>query len=257
MATGRTPIFFLFTKVFILLFFGFFATKNTFAVGTCDCSVNQSRSWFLLINKCDPVSEYPSGCDGSAVGNPYAKCECKKKEDSRLPVNECTCNGSGVITASSCQGSTPRENCITQAQPTYCYCSAETSNRTDTYIPPRPGTPEAIELEIKANSNQNFWCGGSGGEKKEITTAIGCIPITVNGLVQKLLPNIFGIAGGIAFFMMVYGFIMVSTSSGDEKKAQEAQKIITSAITGLLVAIFALFLYKLIAVDILHIPGIN
>ena len=70
----------------------------------------------------------------------------------------------------------------------------------DGKVPPQPSS-----ISISTNSNQNFWCGGSGGEKK----------------------------------------------------AQEAQKIITSAITGLLVAIFALFLYKLIAVDILHIPGID
>jgi len=57
--------------------------------------------------------------------------------------------------------------------------------------------------------------------------------------------------------LMVYGFILVSTSKGDPKVVQGAKETITSAITGLLVSIFALFILRLVAVDILHIPGIN
>ena len=49
----------------------------------------------------------------------------------------------------------------------------------------------------------------------------------------------------------------MSTAGGDPKAAQGAQETVTSAITGLLISIFALFLLRLIAVNILHIPGIN
>ena len=128
------------------------------------------------------------------------------------------------------------------------------NNVLDCITPEQAGKDPRNQINISTNSSDDFWCKGG---TTHINTAIGCIPITIDGLVSTLLPNIFGIAGGIAFLMMVYGFVMISTSSGDEKKVQEAQKIITSAITGLLVSIFALFLYKLIAVDILHIPGIN
>jgi len=110
------------------------------------------------------------------------------------------------------------------------------------------------KVSINTITNTEYMCTINGEDG--IDTAIGCIPITVNGLVGALLPTIFGIAGGIAFLMMVYGFIMISTSSGDEKKVAEAKKIVTSAITGLLFSLFSLFLYRLIAVDILHIPGI-
>jgi hypothetical protein len=88
-------------------------------------------------------------------------------------------------------------------------------------------------------------------------TALGCVPYTVNGFATWFLKILFGIAGGIAFLLMIYGFILMATSSGDEKKLQGAKETITSAITGLLVSIFALFIFRLIAVDILHIPGIN
>jgi hypothetical protein len=90
-----------------------------------------------------------------------------------------------------------------------------------------------------------------------INTALGCIPPDIDKFAPWFLQIIFGIAGGIAFLLMVYGFILMATSSGDEKKLQGAKETVTSAITGLLVSIFALFLFRLVAVDILKIPGIN
>jgi len=91
----------------------------------------------------------------------------------------------------------------------------------------------------------------------DINTALGCVPTTPSGFTEWLLTRLFGIAGGISFLLMVYGFILVATSSGDEKKLQGAKETITSAIIGLLVSIFAIFLFRLIAVNILKIPGIN
>ena len=90
-----------------------------------------------------------------------------------------------------------------------------------------------------------------------IDTALGCIPVRMESFVTWLLPKLFSIIGGISFLLMVYGFILVSTSKGDPKVVQGAKETITSAITGLLVSIFALFILRLVAVDILHIPGIN
>jgi len=56
---------------------------------------------------------------------------------------------------------------------------------------------------------------------------------------------------------MIYGFILIATSSGDEKKIQAAKETITSAIIGLLVCIFSVFILRLITVNILQIPGIS
>lgn len=91
----------------------------------------------------------------------------------------------------------------------------------------------------------------------QVYTALGCIPVKIDKFVEWLLPTLFGIAGGISFLLMVYGFILVSTSAGDEKKVQGAKETITSAVTGLLVSIFALFILRLIAINILKIPGLN
>jgi len=98
-------------------------------------------------------------------------------------------------------------------------------------------------------------CPANGGIG--VQTALGCIPVETGAFVQWLLPYLFGIAGGISFLLMVYGFIQMTMSSGDPKAVQASQETVTSAIIGLVVSIFALFLLRLIAVNILHIPGIN
>ncbi len=94
-------------------------------------------------------------------------------------------------------------------------------------------------------------------EFEEVNTALGCIPLDFTKFVQWLLPILFSISGGVAFLLMVYGFILIGTSSGDEKKVQGAKETITSAVIGLIISISALFILKLIAIDILKIPGLS
>lgn len=95
------------------------------------------------------------------------------------------------------------------------------------------------------------------GGSPTVNTALGCVPVELNAFVAWLLPPLFGIAGGISFLLMVYGFILMTMSSGDPKAVQGAQETVTSAITGLLISVFALFILRLVAVGILKIPGIN
>lgn len=90
-----------------------------------------------------------------------------------------------------------------------------------------------------------------------VNTALGCVPVVMDKFVAWLLPYLFGIGGGIAFLLMIYGFILMTTSNGDPKAVQGARETITSAVIGLLICIFAIFLLRLITVDILHIPGIS
>ncbi len=110
-----------------------------------------------------------------------------------------------------------------------------------------------VTTTITISTDTGFMCDSDTG----VWTAFGCIPITASGLANKLLPILFGIAGGISFLRMVLGFIMMATSSGDEKKFIEAKSVISSAIIGLLVSIFAIFLFRLIFVNILQIPGLS
>jgi hypothetical protein len=103
------------------------------------------------------------------------------------------------------------------------------------------------------------YCAGSESDTEDpkINTAIGCIPVTLDSFIFWLLPRLFSIIGGIAFLIIIFGFILLITSEGDPKKIQAAKDTITSAIIGLLFAIFSLFILRLIVLDILHFPGIK
>jgi len=90
-----------------------------------------------------------------------------------------------------------------------------------------------------------------------VNTALGCIPVQMDQFIAWLLPILFSIAGGIAFLLMVYGFILMTMSNGDPKAVQGAKETVTSAIVGLLISIFAIFIFRLVALDILKIPGIS
>ena len=96
-------------------------------------------------------------------------------------------------------------------------------------------------------------CTGSN----QINVAGWCFPYGAPGIASKLLQIVLGIAGGVAFLLLVYGFILVGTASGDEKKMQAAKETITSAIIGLLISLFSLFIFRLVVVNILQIPGIG
>jgi cell wall-associated NlpC family hydrolase len=87
-----------------------------------------------------------------------------------------------------------------------------------------------------------------------VPTAIGCVSYDINSFSSWFLKIAFGIAGGIAFLLMIYGFILLGTSKGDPKKVQGAKETITSAIIGLLVTIFSIFIYRFLTINVLNIP---
>ncbi len=87
-----------------------------------------------------------------------------------------------------------------------------------------------------------------------IETAIGCINVaSPTGFVEAILKFATGIGGGIAFLLMIIGTFQIMTSSGNPDKIKAGQELITSAITGLLLIIFSVFLLGFIGRDILGI----
>ena len=95
-------------------------------------------------------------------------------------------------------------------------------------------------------------CGGSRG----IQTAIGCIPLeNTNRFLGFILSWGIGIAGGIAFTLIIVAAFQITTSSGDPKKLQAGRELMTSAIAGLVLLIFSVLILRIIGVNILGIPG--
>lgn len=95
-----------------------------------------------------------------------------------------------------------------------------------------------------------------GEDKKGIKTAIGCINADgTGGIIKEIFRLGTGIAGGIAFLLILFGGFQIMTSTGNPEKLNEGKELIASAVTGLLMIIFSVFLLKFIGVDLLCIPG--
>jgi hypothetical protein len=91
-------------------------------------------------------------------------------------------------------------------------------------------------------------CNGGNG----IDTAIGCIPVNdTNSFMGWVLGWAVGVGGGIAFLLIVYASFMVMTSQGDPARLKAGQELLTSAISGLIMLIFSVFILKFIGIDIL------
>lgn len=116
---------------------------------------------------------------------------------------------------------------------------------------------EVLAISIKsayaAGPDPFLGCGVNS-----INTALGCIPVgSPSAFVMWAIPRLLTMVGGIAFLLMLFGAIQIIVSNGDPKQVQSGSQMITSAIGGLVFAIFSLFILRLVAIDILHIPGIN
>jgi len=95
-------------------------------------------------------------------------------------------------------------------------------------------------------------CSGGNG----VNTAIGCIPINdANALMGFFLKWAIGIGGGIAFILILVAGFQIITSQGDPKSLQAGKELLTSAITGLVLIIFSIFILQVIGVNILGITG--
>lgn len=115
-------------------------------------------------------------------------------------------------------------------------------------IPPSPGIP----YDLCQGNQKCLDCVGAGNSY----TAIGCITTSnPQEFVAWLLARAIGIAGGIAFLLMIFAGFQIITSSGDPEKLKSGKEMLTSAIIGLIVIIFSIFLLTLIGVDILKLPG--
>jgi hypothetical protein len=93
------------------------------------------------------------------------------------------------------------------------------------------------------------------GEKEGVLTAIGCVPTEPKALIQGLVKIAVGAGGGIALLLMVWGAFQMITSAGNPETLKKGKDTFTSAIVGLLFAIFSILILQIIGVQILAIPG--
>jgi hypothetical protein len=95
--------------------------------------------------------------------------------------------------------------------------------------------------------------GTHGNNYGGVKTALGCLPTDPQAFIYIITPWAIGIGAGIAFLLGLYGSLMIVISAGDPEKMQAGKEIITSAIAGSLLITFAVFILRIIGVDILKL----
>jgi len=175
-------------------------------------------------DKCDAECQPPSSCIYPCISDV-------------LPSNYYVCKEGPY----GCQFD--RDNCDENHYAGACVISGQcvTSPRPcEETIPPTPPSPSTCD-------------GGKG-----IPTAIGCINVeSPTEFVKSILGLAIGIGGGIAFLLMLFGAFQIMTSQGDPERLKAGKELIGSALAGLLMIIFSVFLLQLIGVQILQIPGFS
>lgn len=83
-----------------------------------------------------------------------------------------------------------------------------------------------------------------------VKTEFGDIPRDPAELATVVLRIAIGVAGGVAFLLMVYGSFRLIFARGDPEQVQQGREIITAAIIGLLVVIFSTFILQLVGISI-------
>ena len=90
-----------------------------------------------------------------------------------------------------------------------------------------------------------------------IDTALGCMPVSTEGFTSALLTFLAGTAGAISLIIMLMATIQIMTGGDNAEQVKKGKELFTGAITGLLFIIFSVTLLKIIAGDVIQLPGFN
>lgn len=242
-------------SVFLFVLLGLFLKlqQRVFAAAGDNCALSSQGYYVSSGNNCK-LNGYScdnaqsvsgqAGCD--ALGGCYEEAswqmntfkDCYFKAD-HTPIPEVNCGTIGLVccpTGNQCTEGFPVESSSgLVGSPTTCYCESST---------PTPKPTSA------ARGNVDYYCPG---DKTGINTAIGCIHVLGGqaAALNDILKWATGVGGGIAFLLMLYAGFMIMTAQGNPERLKAGQELLTSAIAGLIMLIFSVFILKFIGIDIL------
>ena len=128
-----------------------------------------------------------------------------------------------------------------------------------TALPPQPPAPGPVmPAPPGAPAGTPAAAGGipcGDANNPGFKTAIGCIHTNPVELVKDFLKFGLGIAGGLAFLLMLLGAFQMLTSAGNPDTLNAGRERLSSAVIGLLLVIFSVLLLQIIGIGILDIPG--
>lgn len=145
-----------------------------------------------------------------------------------------------------------RCNYVTQSGDSYSYCCTNST------------TCVAQKQDLALDASQNagntpakrdiFYPTGSCGDGA-IDTALGCLPYTADGFTPALLGFLAGVVGAISLVVMLIATVQIMAGGGNPEAVKKGKELFTGAVTGLLFIIFSVTLLKIIAGDVIQLPG--
>ena len=177
----------------------------------------------------------PTGYETLPIGQ-YGEMQCKATEAC------CRLLSAGCETVSS----------VLSCSPGYTRCPGSIGNccidTADCPVFP-PGS-----LGGGGTGGNSVTCNGGDG----INTALGCLSYTsTTALLQDILGIGIGIGGGIAFILMLFAGFQIMTSTGNPERLQAGKELLTSAVSGLILLVFSVFILRTIGIDILGITSLG
>lgn len=88
-----------------------------------------------------------------------------------------------------------------------------------------------------------------------VDTALGCLPYSRDAFVAALLRFVVGLSGLIALAVMMIATFLIMTSAGDPERLKKGKELFMAALAGLLFIIFSVTLLRIVAGDIIQLPG--
>lgn len=229
-----------FLLVSALFLLALFSPKDAKAVACCpDTGGSQYQYQYDPSNsKC-----YISGPQGRVYVDSY----CSADQVCNTSTNQCEVYKEPPTPAGCSTASSKGKFCVTTPRDYDIYCS--TQAECDKY---KAGLESFYPSLKTPDQTADPTCEVNG--QTGIETAIGCIPITdTTAFIGFILRWAIGVGGGIAFLLIVYSAFMIMTSSGNPERLKAGQELLTSAIAGLIMLIFSVFILRVIGVNILGI----
>lgn len=164
-----------------------------------------------------------------------------------------------VQSVGSCSGTTPTRCPVPLSNGrTLFFCCPTQQDCTDRTTQTQAATspsPSKAKICDFAGADKQQECGTCMDSGTGAWTALGCIQTDPKLFIGRILGISVGIGGGIAFLLILFGGFQILTSAGNPEKLNAGKELITSAITGLLIIVFSLFILRLIGFTIFGIPG--
>lgn len=86
-------------------------------------------------------------------------------------------------------------------------------------------------------------------------TPLGCLPTSPGNFTQVILRVFISVVGGLAFLAILYGGALILFSNGMPERVAAGRSILMSAVAGVLLVVFAVFILEFIGVEIFGLPG--